>query len=94
MRRLRTNERKRMAEDELDNYDDEMIEELIDKLKDYLDGISIEEVDASEIYVLVGEWQTELPDPGVWAFDKVQSKEDDAGDAAYEQYREERAFGK
>ncbi len=89
MRRLRTNELKRMAEDELDNYDDEMIEELQDQLKDYLDGISIEEVDSTEVYDLIEAWETALPDPGEWAFDKVQSKEDDAGDAAYDRYKDE-----
>ena len=94
MRRLRTRDLKALAEQELESYDDEMIEELTNQLIDYLDGISIEEIDATEVYDLIEAWETDLPDPGEWAFSQVESKIDDYNDQAYNQMKEERAFGK
>ncbi len=91
MRHIRTSELKRLAEEELDNYDNVMIEELQDQLKDYLDGISIEEVDSTEVYELIETWQAALPDPGEWSFNQVESKMDDYNDQAYEEMKEERA---
>ena len=93
MRNIRTNELKRMAEEELEGYDDAMIAELQDQLKDYLDGISIEEVDSTEVYELIERWEAALPEPGTWAFDQVESKREDMADMEYESAKDEQMSG-
>ncbi len=93
MRPLRTRDLKALAEEELDNYDDEMIEDLTNQLIDYLDGISIEEVDATEVYEMVEKWFIDLPEPGTWAFDKVESKREDMADMEYQCAKDEAMMG-
>ena len=87
---MRTRDLKARAEEFLTEYDEEMVEELQDRLKQYLEDRTVDDVDTLEITDIVDDWVSQLPEAYDWAYDKVQSELDDIGDAKYQQMKDER----
>ena len=87
---MRTRDLKARAEEFLTEYDEEMVEELQDRLKQYLEDLTVDDVDTLEITDIVDDWVSQLPEAYDWAYDKVQSELDDIGDQKYQAYKDER----
>ena len=68
---------KKSAEDHLEDYDKEMIDDLQNQITNYLYGQTVEEVSHEDIETIIVNWQDALPDAGQWA-----------GEQAYNEYEE------
>ena len=69
---------KKSAEDHLENYDKEMIDDLQNQITDYLYAQTVEDVDHEEIETIISNWKDKLPDPGEWAGDQAYNDYEDA----------------
>ncbi len=87
---MRTNKMKQMAEDYLGEYDATMLYELLDDIKDYLIGFTADDVDATEVYELVEDWEAKRPEQYDWALDQVNNAIEDIADQKYQQMKDER----
>ncbi len=87
---MRTNKMKQMAEDYLDEYNDAMIDNLLSDIKDYLVGLTAEDIDATEVYELVEDWEAKRPEPYDWALEQVDNAIEDIADQKYQQMKDER----
>ena len=86
---MRTNQLKARAEEFLAEYDEEMIDELQLRLIQYLEDLTVDDVDTLEITDIVDDWVSQLPEAYDWAYDKVQSELDDIGDQKYQACKDE-----
>ena len=77
------------AEDHLESYDEEMIEDLRELLTGYLDGYTVEDITMMDIEEIVTTWQNNLPDPGQWAGEKAYSEYESHEDARHELMKDE-----
>ena len=84
---MRTRDIKARAEEFESQYDEAMIEELVNMVRDELEGMSVDDIDEDLWMGIFDSW--ELPDVGEWCFDKVQSELDDIGDQRYQQMKDE-----
>ncbi len=87
---MRTKDLKARAEEFLAEYDEEMVEDLIQVIRDSLQGLTVEDISEDNIFDDIQEWKSKLPEAYNWAYDKVQSELDDIGDAKYQQMKDER----
>ena len=88
-KRLRTNDIKEMAEKKLGNgeYDEAMIQRLIDLATETLEGMTVEEVDED---VWNGIWQSwDVDDPYEWSQSEVISDYEDYCERIYESWKDE-----
>jgi len=83
---MRTNQLKALAEDYLQEYDEAMIEDLLQIAKDELEGMTVEEIDEDFWLGIFQSWNPQ--DPDEWAYEKVQSHLDDIGDQKYQEWKE------
>jgi len=83
----RTRDMKAMAERELDNYDEEMVDDLTRLITDHLSGMAVEDIDEDDIIQIFYEWQETLPDADEWAMNQVENACIDAAEAKYEMQR-------
>ncbi len=88
MYHIRTRDKKAMAEQYAEGYDEDMIDDLKTIIWDYLDGQEAQDVDAMEIHEIVEKWRADMPEVFDYAFDKVESVIDDIGDQRMEEERE------
>ncbi len=75
---------KKSAEDHLENYDKEMIDDLQDQITDYLYGQTIEDVDHEDIETIIVNWKDQLPDAGQWAGEQAYNEYEEAMDSRWD----------
>ena len=81
------------AEDYLEEYDSEMVDNLIYMFGDVLAGYSVEEIDEDKIEEIWLDWKSELPDPNEWAYDKAMNRCIDAEEAKADARRDDMMMG-
>ncbi len=86
---MRTRDIKARAEMYVEDYDEEMIDDLNYMLSGYINGKEAEDIDSTEIYEIVEHWNMKRPEPWDWAYDKVTSELDDIGDQKYQAMKDE-----
>ncbi len=87
---MRTNQIKARAEEfvESGEYEEEKAEAFKQELNDYLDSMTVEDMDIDFFQGFLDTFS--FPDEDDWAYNKVQAELDDIGDQMYEQMRDER----
>ncbi len=88
---MRTRDMKHHIVKYVDEYDNAMLYELTQQLKDYVTAEnSVEDIDPEEIFNLVDRWKDNTPDPYDWALDQVTNEMEDVADQQYQQMKDER----
>ena len=71
-----------------DQYDEEMIDNLLTIMHDRLKGLSIDTIDEDLLEEIWLDWKEKLPDPGEWAYDMAVDRCIDAQEAKYDEMRD------
>ncbi len=72
-----------------EEYNERMIEELMEQISTYVDGIDPISVSSELIEEIVVEWQDRLPDVSDWCFMMVENELADTGDAKYQSFKDD-----
>ena len=81
------------AEEFYEKYDEEMIEELLNQMRDELEGMKVDDIDEDLIEEIWINWKEKLPDRGKWAFEMANDRCIDAMEDRYEDYRDRQLLG-
>lgn len=84
----RTRDLKALAESYEEKFDENMIDDLRNLLKEHLEDLMVDDVDSNDIFDIVESWKDSLPERGTWALDQADGFIMDKADEAYELKRD------
>ena len=81
------------AEEMCEKYDEVMIDNLLEQMKDELEGMEVDDIDEDIIEEIWMNWKEKLPDRGEWCFDEAMDRCNDAMEQRYEEARDRELLG-
>ena len=84
---MRTNDYKHLIMQEVENYDVEMIDLLIEMIEDELEGEDVESIKLDTFEAILDEWQSKLKLPFDWAMDKINNEIANEEERRYDESR-------
>ena len=87
---MRTRDFKDRACDLREEYDEQMVNELLNQITDYLYNIDeVTEVSSEDVETLIVAWQDKLPDPDEWAMEESYNEYNNAMEDRADYMRDE-----
>jgi hypothetical protein len=86
---MTTRKLKELAEKELDNYDQAMIDDPLALMQNRLDGLDVDTIDEDLMEEIWLDWKEDLPEPDEWALDEAVNGYIDAAEQRYDMMKDE-----